>query len=96
MAAQEREREEERGIQATDGPTEIEIPTDEDAVTEDVVANTSTYTSTDSIVVPIAPTVPTVPNSPVIVTKLKRKRTLNDMGSTVDIFTTASTASTST
>ncbi|KAF5339942.1 hypothetical protein D9758_016764 [Tetrapyrgos nigripes] len=91
--AQEREREEERGIQATDGPTEIEIPTDEDAVTEDVVANTSTYASTDSIVVP---TVPTVPNSPVIVTKLKRQRTLNDMGSTVDIFTTASTASTST
>ncbi|KAF5339951.1 hypothetical protein D9758_016754 [Tetrapyrgos nigripes] len=90
---QEREREEGRGIQATDGPTEIEIPTDEDAVIEDVVANTSTYTSTDSIVVPIAPT---VPNSPAAAKKLKRKRTLNDMGFTADILTTASTASTST
>ncbi|KAF5340474.1 hypothetical protein D9758_014570 [Tetrapyrgos nigripes] len=40
----EREREEGRGVEATEGPTETEteIPIDEDAITEDVVANTST------------------------------------------------------
>ncbi|KAF5339949.1 hypothetical protein D9758_016768 [Tetrapyrgos nigripes] len=84
---QEREREEGRGIQATDGPTEIEIPTDENAVTEDVVANTSIHTSTDSIV-PIAPT---VPNSPAAAKKLKRKRTLKNTGSTADISASVST-----
>ncbi|KAF5339950.1 hypothetical protein D9758_016769 [Tetrapyrgos nigripes] len=71
----EREREEGRGVEATEGPTETEteIPIDEDAITEDVVANTST----DSIA--------TVPNSPATAKQLKRKRTLNDTGSMVDI-----------